>query len=380
MRRSGQGSQQGPTCPSRRVIKVAGNREMRMPRIAAAAVLSLALTVMLVACTEEEPPPAPEPEPVAEPEPKPEPPPPPPPVEVVMPLTGERSEDTDLLARPVLAVKIDNAPQARPQRGLNEADVVFVEPIEGATRFLALFHAGDPDEVGPVRSGRLIDADLLVPYAPVLAMSGAYITVEQELVAALEVVYGEGIGAQWRREPSRAAPHDLFVDAPSAWEAAAGDAPAADPVWTFAEQVPPEGTDTDRADLSYPFASTSGWTWEGRHWQREEEGTPSEDDAGARLEAANVVVVDVLPLASERRPIELIGEGTATVLRDGQRFPARWVKSGRDQHLDLLTPDGQPFPLAPGPTWVELLPTNGSATYMPETAPAEQNGVEPVGS
>lgn len=279
------------------------------------------------------------------------------------PLTGLPVEDEEAPGRFVVAVKIDNHPNARPQTGLNRADVVFVELVESATRFLALFHSTDPGEVGPVRSGRLVDADLLPSFGPLFAISGADgSAVWPVLRGALPIVHEEGQGGGWRREGSRRAPHNLYLSPSAQWESTAGELDPAERHWEFDAAAPEGGGDIDGARLQYPTAWGSAWHWDGDEgvWQRDEAGSPHIDIDGDRITATNVVVVNVRRTGQERRPFEPIDEGEAVVLRDGQAFDVRWRKTGPTEPFEWLTADGEPFPLAPGRTWIELLPSGGT--------------------
>jgi hypothetical protein len=283
----------------------------------------------------------------------------------VAPLTGLPVEDEEVLERFVLAVKVDNLAPARPQSGLNGADVVFVELVESATRLLALFHSTDPGEVGPVRSGRMVDADLLPPLGPLFTISGADTPVWPVLREALPMVREEGQGGGWRRDRSRRAPYNLYLSPAAQWESAAGELDPAERHWEFAAEPPGGGARADRLDLRYPTSWGSAWHWDGgaSAWLRDEQGAPHVDIEGERLSATNVVVAHVERTGSTTRPFEPIGEGDAVVFRDGQAFEARWRKEGRDEQFEWLTADGEPFPLAPGRTWVELLPGGGTLDY-----------------
>ncbi|MFO8075578.1 MAG: DUF3048 domain-containing protein [Egibacteraceae bacterium] len=284
------------------------------------------------------------------------------------PLTGQPVDDAAALERPPLAVKIDNLAPARPQSGVEDADVVVVEPVEGATRLIALFHSRDPGEIGPVRSGRLLDADLLPPLQPVYAMSGAHGPVEEELRAALPVVISEGQSEGWRRSDERAAPHNLYVDTAGLW-AAGDELPPASTAWTFAD-APAGGSATASARITYPQAGSSGWVWsdEAERWLRLQDGGEHTATSGARLGGETVVVLEIAVTDDERLPIDLIGRGSATVLRDGRAFEASWQKASRDGHLEVLTPEGAAFPLAPGQSWIELLPASGELSLEPAAA------------
>src|SRR5271165_5176465 len=78
----------------------------------------------------------------------------------IAPLTGLPDPSGQSLTRPALSIKIENTPQARPQTGLDMADVVYEEVTEaGITRFMAVFNSAVPPVVGPVRSARIMDPD-----------------------------------------------------------------------------------------------------------------------------------------------------------------------------------------------------------------------------
>ncbi|MFM8451505.1 MAG: DUF3048 domain-containing protein, partial [Acidimicrobiaceae bacterium] len=98
------------------------------------------------------------------------------------PLTGAQAPDETVIGRPAMVVKIDNHPKARPQWGLNQADIVFEENVEQLTRFAAVFQSQGSDPVGPIRSGRLQDIDLLASLnAPLFVWSGGNSKVTSEI-------------------------------------------------------------------------------------------------------------------------------------------------------------------------------------------------------
>jgi hypothetical protein len=312
----------------------------------ARALLALALVLLAAACPAEPDEAAPTPTPTP-----PEP----------FPLTGLPADDPDLLERPVLAVKIDNIGAARPQTGLEDADVVMVELVEGTTRLLALYQSADPGVVGPVRSGRLLQAELLPPFEPVFAMSGARGPVGRELREALRVVYEEGQAGGWIRDPDRSAPHNLYVTASELWDHAS-DLPRLERFWRFEEDPPAGGSEATALEVTYPMAGSSGWEWDAaaEHWLRLQDGEPHVTVEDERL-AADTVVVTRLPTTGRvRLPVDPIGEGEATVFRDGQQFDARWRKPSREEHFESVTPEGGAFALKPGQSWFELLPDDGT--------------------
>lgn len=296
---------------------------------------------------------------------------------VVAPLTGEPVDDPAIATRPVLAVKIENSAAARPQAGLDEADIVYEEIVEGGlTRFIALFHSRVPEVVGPVRSARPEDVDVLPAYTPILAYSGARDDVTAALRASgLALLVDDG-GDAFVRDPSRSRSHDLMGDGPRLLEKG-GDLPnvaPATPVFTYAEEAPPGaaacsdggsgcGTATT---VRFSGAAATGWTYDPAEgvYRRTQDGEPSRVTGPGRIGAANVVVLGMHVGAggccdtagTPFTETTIIGEGPAIVLRDGQRYDVTWRKPSARSHLQLLASDGRPLPLAPGPTWIHLAP------------------------
>jgi hypothetical protein len=299
------------------------------------------------------------------------------------PLTGTPvAEDLaeTLARRPLLMVKIANGAAARPQTGLEEADVVVEELVEGGlTRFAALFHSRLPDQVGPVRSARPVDVDVASGFpTPVFAYSGARAEV-RELLSSAPIVSLTETAAGMSRSAERRAPDDLYLIPVDALEAGtdAGAEPLIGTGLVF-DPTPPDGETTcpePAGDCDDPGAAISvtmsavarsGWTYDadGEVYRRDQNGAPSLVTGGGRIGAANVVVlateqVDGGCCDTAGNPYvdtEIVGEGRAVVLRDGRRYPAGWEKASASAELRLLTDEGAPFPLKPGPSWLHLAP------------------------
>ncbi len=344
-------------------------------------VLLAALTVAVTACgspSEPEPTPTPtEPppqaEPIVTPEPEPTPTPTPTPEPVLAPLTGLEVDADEDLDRPVFAVKIDNNPKALPQDGLEQADVVFSELVEGGTtRFIALFHSTDPGEVGPVRSGREVDVDLMPAFQPVFGYSGAAAEVVGQLQRSGMLLVTEGDpGWSRRKRPGVAYEHTLYTDVATQWERGS-DLPAATQPWALDAAPLTDGTEVDGMSLTYSRETTVSWQWDGEHFVRTQYGAPHVTSSGDQIAAANVVVPRVAvrpgPRGGGTVAIQVVGEGEAVVFRDGRSYEARWRKASAESHFEWLTPEGDPLPLAPGRTWVELVPSSGSVTTTPAAA------------
>lgn len=299
------------------------------------------------------------------------------------PLTGaplDEAQLEELSDRPALVVKVANAPAARPQAGLDAADVVIEETVEGGvTRFMAVFHSQLPDQVGPVRSGRLVDADLGSGYGtPVFAYSGARPEVQSRLRGASMVALEEG-AAGFVRTADRRRPDNLFVVPETTVEAGVGRGAVAldDAGLVFDEEPPageltcaPDATDCDDPGAAITVAMSAsfqtGWTFDDADgvYRRQQNGVDSTVTGPGRIGAANVLVLATRHYSpgccdsagSPYLESDVIGEGRGLVLRDGRRYEVRWDKPDASAPLRVLDADGEPFPLAPGPSWI-LLPS-----------------------
>ncbi|MFP4636032.1 MAG: DUF3048 domain-containing protein [Nitriliruptoraceae bacterium] len=287
-------------------------------------------------------------------------------------LTGERI-DEELLEQPQLLAKIENSPQARPQSGLDAADVVYEERVEGGvTRFIAIFHSEVPEVAGPIRSARPVTTQIMRGYGPsAFAYSGARDEVQAMLAQTPSIRITEG-GPGFYRDSSRSAPHNLYVDVRRTLEGAIdrGAEPFTDVGWAFDEDVPDDAlscpddlegcTDPGRSiDIRMSREYISNWEYdqEAERYRRSQNGQPFRVTGEGRIGAANLVVLDTRHYvgATGYPETDVVTESAeALVLRDGRRYEATWSKPTADDPLRVLTPDGEPFPLKPGPTWVHL--------------------------
>ncbi len=132
----------------------------------------------------------------------------------VAPLTGLPDPTGQSLTRPALSIKIENTPEARPQTGLDVADVVYEEITEaGITRFLAVYNSTIPAMAGPVRSGRIMDPDLLAPLGGIFAYSGGIQLTETAIsqTPGVNVIVDTGADPALIRDHTKQAPHNLYA-------------------------------------------------------------------------------------------------------------------------------------------------------------------------
>nr|WP_218860397.1 DUF3048 domain-containing protein [Petropleomorpha daqingensis] len=303
-------------------------------------------------------------------------PPPPPPPPPVYPLTGVQAPG--VVNRPALAVKIENSIDARPQTGLNMADMVWEEVVEGGiTRYVAVYQSAVPAEIGPVRSVRPMDPAIAAPLHGLLAFSGG----QQQYVdavgaAGLQVLSMDAGSGGFYRVHSRRAPHNVYATPQTLLDQADGAHVASPPPqFTFAGpgQPPSAGAPAGVVRLTMSGVSHPSWTWSPPDgaWLRSEGPSPAVEADGARLRATNVVVLSVNVVNTSARdpagnPVpetQLLGSGSALVAIGGTVVTATWSKASLGDPVVLTGPDGAVVRLAPGTTWVELVPLRtGSVT------------------
>ncbi len=297
---------------------------------------------------------------------------PPPPT---CPLTGELAPHGKVPHRPALAIKVENAPEARPQTGLDGADIVVEEPVEGGyTRFIAIYQCGEAKRVGPVRSGRLTDPDVLVQLGkPVIGYAGGVTAVYNAIArAGLDDVNFLKAADAYTRDPSRPEPHNLYTTTEALWKAGASKQGAPRPIFAYSPELQQKARRASTVHL--PFSSTSDvyWAWSRKQgvWLRSHGTVPHTLTDGSQVAATNVVVMEVevrpgriIDAAGNPSPeVTLTGSGRAYVLRDGRMIVGRWERPTLRDVTKLVAKDGSRIALAPGTTWVELLPSTIAVT------------------
>ena len=231
----------------------------------------------------------------------------------VAPLTGLPVDDESLLDRSVLGIKIDNHPKSRPQSGLNEAEAVYEIVVEGGlTRFLALFHTTDSDYLGPMRSARPTDAELMKPLGGTFAISGASNWVLRYFGQYGIERLGEGSGKAFRIE-SRRAPHNLYVDTKLLREAAEEHGHSNEPppvLWDFGA-FPEDAAKATSVTTSFTRFVRSTWTWNGMVYERSIGDDPHLLISQEEVEAEQAAAEDEAEQAAEDQEAEEAEEAGA---------------------------------------------------------------------
>lgn len=282
-----------------------------------------------------------------------------------------------------MAVKVENLPQARPQWGLDTADIVFEEPVEGGiTRFIAVYQCGSASRIEPVRSGRFDDPEILEPLGRVLfAYAGAIQPVVNEIDSRHSLLDDVGIdeayGAYWR-DPDRAAPHNLVTSTKALYRAAGAlGYPEKPPTAIFPYGKPsPGGTPAGIINIHYPLDVTT-WTWHkdtGLYYRSYSDTGPALQGDGAQIATSNVIVMFVHnyetpwpedATGTHEYVMGLTGSGPAWVFRDGLQYYGRWERPKLDHPTVFVEKNGTKVRLTPGTTWVEYVPYGDSLSVEP---------------
>ena len=282
--------------------------------------------------------------------------------------------------RRVMAVKIDNHPNARPQSGLQIAEAVIELPVEaGLTRFIALFHTLDTSYIGPIRSIRPTDAALVKHVGAPLQISGG-----QPWILALvadtgaQILKEAGSGNSTFRIDARQAPQNLYGDTTAMRERADGlghadDPPA--PMFIFGE--PTAGTEqATEIQLAWSNGTTVRWVYDGGRYARFHGDTAHEwvDEAGG----GGQIAFDTLVVLTARRytallpagvtgssvpALDTIGSGNAFAFFEGSVVEGSWSRDTIEEPFALTLADGRTMVLPPGRIWISVFPSDRTVSW-----------------
>ncbi|HUR17671.1 MAG TPA: DUF3048 domain-containing protein [Acidimicrobiales bacterium] len=294
------------------------------------------------------------------------------------PLTGLILADGSIADRPAVVVKVDNSPTARPQAGLDKADVIIEEKVEGAiTRFLAVFHSEDAELVGPVRSVRSTDAPLVSALGGVFAFAGGippFVALARS--APVTVITEQGNAQAFKLRADKRRPFKTYAST-ARLRALAGthDNPpprlfeflASGEVFNPAGAVP-----ATHATVIFGGLTKSDWDYDAAagQWRRSTNGTPHLVEGGSQLAFTNVIVQRTayrgtrFTDASRSKVDEavVVGSGDAVILSAGRQVAAKWSKPSATAVTTYTDGTGAPIRLTPGRTWISLPPTAAAIT------------------
>lgn len=287
------------------------------------------------------------------------------------PLTSLDPARESRVDRPAVAIKIENNPVAYPLSGLEEAEIVYEEPVEGGlTRFMAIYHCTDAELAGPVRSARIVDPPIMLPYTRILGAAGGNDIVRAALDDA-DIITIDEVRARTAMtrvdRPGITSEHTLYADTAAIRKIGrrSYDEAPPDDLFEFGDL---QGTGRRARSLTLTFSAGTVVTydWTGKRWARSDGDAPLVNDLGAQVEVDNVLIEEHTVEHSDRLSdslgtpspeiVDVTGTGRAFLFRDGRMFAGRWSRESVDDPVRFETRGGDAFVLKPGTTWIELLP------------------------
>ena len=293
----------------------------------------------------------------------------------IAPLTGLPDPSGTALHRPALIVKIENDPNSLPQFGVDQADVVYEEIVNGGiTRLAAIFNQNAPAKIGPVRSVRPTDTSIVWPLGGIFAFSGgAQYAIDSISTAPVKLVTEGVAGSAMFRDPNRYAPYNLYGITPK--------------LFTFGgTPVPPKplflyrplgqaavGTAVSQFTVPFPSEYPVTWTWDTvtHSWDRSTVfGGLDYTGTHTRMSPKNVIVMHINyinGLGTMASYADLTHGGVVNVFTDGKEITGTWARPNHDKSKALVYVDakGKFIRLTPGQTWVELLDNGPALTIKP---------------
>lgn len=321
------------------------------------------------------------------------------------PPSGALSDGGGGPGRPALVVKVDNAWGAWPQSGINQADVTFEILVEGISRFASVYHSETPALVGPIRSARTSDLNLVAMLdRPLFGWSGGNPGVSKALASNSGLV---DVGFyvkpnSYFRSAGREMPHNLYASSATLWASgssagspsaifdyrsplgapppppptagsppstagpppSAGSGPVKDIPTSLAPGIPVGGIEYALAETQVAFV----WQRSTERWLRFQSNYPHLDDRGIQVSPTNVVVLETpyQPSVIDARSPEAltIGSGRAWVLVEGRAIEGTWLRGSTTSPYTLTAVDGRRIELLAGRTWVALVLPGGSARML----------------
>jgi len=286
---------------------------------------------------------------------------------------------------PILVVKIDDTSMARPQIGLEAADLVYIEQVEGGlTRLAAIFSSGVPSKIGPVRSARISDIDILALYGKVIfAYSGAQPAMLSVIANANLWDYGAQHSSPkiYPRDQTRPTPYNMVLRGDLLLGKVRGDqrnvAISRSVGWSFGK-APAGGVEIAAVTIHWPSSVYEAtWSKSENRWLLSNGGKPDLTATGDQLGATTFVIQNVKMSDSIYRAAdggytpfsETVGTGTGYILRDGRSFKANWSRPTAETGTTWTLADGSEIKFAAGSVWVALTDSKPEFTLTAPTSP-----------
>ena len=283
------------------------------------------------------------------------------------PFTGEDMSANSTKNLPVLAI-VENSKDARPQSGLNKADIVYETMAEGGIpRFIALFQKNANTTIGPIRSARPYFLDIAkeydLPFAHCGASEEAENIIESDKLMSMNEMPN---GSYYFRDSSRKSPHNLYTTTEKLRSLAV--AKGFDKAYTSPLKFDDNfwknsdfGT-ANSVNLKLNKYYSTSYTYKNGHYEKSMDGSLAVDKIdNTTLSAHNIVVqLTSIKLQSDmlHLDIKLVGEGDAYVISDGKFLKVKWSKKDANSKTILLDTHGKEVPLSKGRTWWHIVDSN----------------------
>jgi hypothetical protein len=283
--------------------------------------------------------------------------------------------------RPLLIVKLDNTRNAQPHAGLRNADVVYIEEVEyGITRIAAVFSSTIPKRIGPVRSARITDIDLLAQYgSPAFAFSGAQHKLWPSIEKASFIDISPNKAAKnYQRDYERRAPYNYFLDGQAGLTQAPDASKTRDMGWAFAEDPPPGGLPVTKARMEWGYASAS-FVYDPSllTYKVHLNGVKARAEEDGQVQRASTVVIQYVDQhpsvyfdkgGGNTPQATTIGSGKAIVMRNGRAWDVTWSRPDDASGTTFALPDSSTMPFKPGQTWIVLYDSERTAHLTDQSA------------
>jgi hypothetical protein len=296
------------------------------------------------------------------------------------PLSGLEVEAPETLERRPIAVKIDNHPSARPQSGIQDADLMYELLVEGGlTRFIAVFHHSDSEYLGPIRSLRPTDSTLVTYLNAPLQISGGQDWIQSLARSRGLLMIGDDRVSTFRIS-SRKGPHNLYGITEKMRETAdrrGWDNEAPEPIFNFGE--PDAGATTasivtldwsNRPEVIWRFDPLSGT------YLRSNRDDPHDwmsiDGDRSQIATDTLLVLTARrytasPASGKGTPVpalDTIGDGQALLFYDGAVIEGTWARETYDDPFELALPSGDEMIVPRGKLWISIFPSTGSVDWQ----------------